>query len=492
MVRAWGWGGGARCHDSVRVGGWLRPRACVRSPHPSASLPPCLHHAPHPPRYYHHSVLRTLERGVVHSVPAPAALPRERLAARLAALLSPSHPSAFFHVVTGPPGSGKTTLVREACARMGGGIGYIDVLPAFEVDFGSDLGRRFNFRFNDHVTLFNMVRAAAWGGCSAGGVQRGWAQRRVCRVCRAGQCVGGGAGPPSPCAHTHPPAHLPRLRPTPTPQHTPTPNPPQHTPTPNPPPPPTHTPTPLAGVQAHLRHPVRGPQGGPPPRLAAPLGRGALRRRQALQEAHGWVGGRAGGCFGPPVLPSPRPLLAHTPDLPTSHSPPTHPPTHPPGRPFVLVVDSADRLAREGEGGARRTLRALCEYAREWAREGVITTVFVASEWETVEKLAGGWSLGGVWGVCGRVGGLVGRWGLSGGGGERLGGRVGGRGGGQSACPRRRCAGVRNASASQRPRAHPHDLPLRACRGPPHPLARGPPLLRGGHHRGRGPGSAGV
>jgi hypothetical protein len=55
-------------------------------------------------------------------------------------------PSSFYHVVTGPPGGGKSTLLRAACRELGRGVGYVDVNPAFEVDFGKDLGHAFNFR----------------------------------------------------------------------------------------------------------------------------------------------------------------------------------------------------------------------------------------------------------------------------------------------------------------------------------------------------------
>lgn len=56
-------------------------------------------------------------------------------------------PTRFYQILTGSPGSGKSTVVREACAAIGGGIGYVDVSPAFEIfDFGRDLGNAFNFR----------------------------------------------------------------------------------------------------------------------------------------------------------------------------------------------------------------------------------------------------------------------------------------------------------------------------------------------------------
>lgn len=82
------------------------------------------------------------------TLPPPTPAPSTFSPHKLNLLQTPTaqEPTRFYHILTGSPGTGKTTLVREACAATGGGVGYVDVSPAFEVDFGSDLGSAFNFR----------------------------------------------------------------------------------------------------------------------------------------------------------------------------------------------------------------------------------------------------------------------------------------------------------------------------------------------------------
>ncbi|PRW33927.1 hypothetical protein C2E21_7422 [Chlorella sorokiniana] len=167
--------------------------------------------------WYRKSVLDTLMHGVLPPAVPPPELERPQLRQRVREMLQPQEASRFYHIVTGPPGGGKSTLLREACREMGSGVGYIEVSPAFDVDWGRDLGNAFNFR----------------------------------------------------CSNL---------------------------------------------------------------------------------------------CWGPSTKTRA-------------------------GRPFVLVIDSADRLSRSEE--SQKVLGAMLEYARDWAQEGSITTVFVAHDWNTVERLTG-------------------------------------------------------------------------------------------------------
>ena len=45
------------------------------------------------------------------------------------------------------------------------------------------------------------------------------------------------------------------------------------------------------------------------------------------------------------------------------------------GRPFVLVIDSADRLARNEE--SEKVLKAMLAYARDWAQASVTSQLLL-------------------------------------------------------------------------------------------------------------------
>ncbi|GAB4823581.1 hypothetical protein N2152v2_010627 [Parachlorella kessleri] len=203
--------------------------------------------------YYQHQVVSTLLKGVTPAVEYPSPIARQPLREKIINILKPKEPTRFYHIITGSAGSGKSTLVKEACVAIGGGVGYVDVGPAFEVDWGQDLGNAFNFRFEEHMTMFNIATQTVLGT----------------KVKDRGE-----------------------------------------------------------------EHPLS-----------------SLRRSaEALHSAAEAYKRKT-------------------------------------GRPFVLVIDSVDRLAKDE--GSRTALEALIEYAREWAQAGIISCVFVTSDWSTVNQLRG-------------------------------------------------------------------------------------------------------
>lgn len=118
---------------------------------------------------YKKAVIKTLEEGVKPPPVPHAFLPRKQLKEGIRGLLHPEHPTRFFSLIYGSPGSGKSTLVRSVCQEMTGGVGYLEVSPATE-DFGKDLGEVFNFKFERHVSLFNLVTQTVLGSKAVEGI----------------------------------------------------------------------------------------------------------------------------------------------------------------------------------------------------------------------------------------------------------------------------------------------------------------------------------
>lgn len=111
--------------------------------------------------FYSRAVLDRLSRGVLPP-PTAAHLPRKAVYEEVYSAMHPEKPNRFFSLILGAPGSGKSTLVRNVCVSMGGGVGYVDVKPTVS-DFGLDLGEAFSFRLERHVNIFNVVSQAILG-----------------------------------------------------------------------------------------------------------------------------------------------------------------------------------------------------------------------------------------------------------------------------------------------------------------------------------------
>jgi hypothetical protein len=89
---------------------------------------------------------------------------RPELHTQIKDILNPKTPTRFFHIITGRRGTGKTTAVLRCCRDLkeGRGMGYINVDPVSR-DFGKDLGETFNFRMEEHLTIFNVISQITLG-----------------------------------------------------------------------------------------------------------------------------------------------------------------------------------------------------------------------------------------------------------------------------------------------------------------------------------------
>lgn len=82
-------------------------------------------------------------------------------------LLTPTKSSKVYHLITGENGTGKTTLVLEACRDIGTGCVYVDV-PDKVSGFGVALGAVIHFEFNEHISFTKALQHKIFGTEMAG------------------------------------------------------------------------------------------------------------------------------------------------------------------------------------------------------------------------------------------------------------------------------------------------------------------------------------
>lgn len=70
--------------------------------------------------------------------------------------------SNVYHLITGENGTGKTTLVKQACCEVGAGCVYVDV-PDNVSAFGAALGAAINFEFNENISFTKALQHRIFG-----------------------------------------------------------------------------------------------------------------------------------------------------------------------------------------------------------------------------------------------------------------------------------------------------------------------------------------
>eukprot|EP00035_Acanthoeca_spectabilis_P017065 m.356412 g.356412 ORF g.356412 m.356412 type:complete len:482 (-) comp16605_c0_seq8:2866-4311(-) len=98
-------------------------------------------------------------RGSPTSPTVPCWIDRRGDFLNLSTLLSPTSDSNVYHLLEGPHGCGKTELLKRACHEAGAGVIYISV-PEDVSKFHNDFATAVNFRFNEHVSLWNRIVSA--------------------------------------------------------------------------------------------------------------------------------------------------------------------------------------------------------------------------------------------------------------------------------------------------------------------------------------------
>lgn len=136
-------------------------------------------------KFYARSVLQKLVVGVIPEIDDQhSVLPRPQTRRDISIAMSPDRQAHFFALIYGPAGTGKSTLVQEACQKLARGVGYLNIAPMSQ-DFGKYLGETFSFRYERHVNIFNVLSQAVLGRKAvevAGGMGKLASLERSCKA----------------------------------------------------------------------------------------------------------------------------------------------------------------------------------------------------------------------------------------------------------------------------------------------------------------------
>lgn len=107
-------------------------------------------------------IRQAFEKG---STPTPTVdefLPRDVLLERLKVILIPKKAAKFYNLITGEHGTGKTTLVLNACREVGVGCVYVSV-PDDTRSFGKALAEAIGFQFDEYISFTEALRRKILG-----------------------------------------------------------------------------------------------------------------------------------------------------------------------------------------------------------------------------------------------------------------------------------------------------------------------------------------
>ena len=106
----------------------------------------------------------TLVRGSCPSIDMEdsAFIHRPSLEADFERMVTPSNKPTKYFVVAGEHGTGKSTMMKAACSKVGGGIIYVDV-PENVLDFGDAFADAIGFKFHASNTFSEYIHRLVYG-----------------------------------------------------------------------------------------------------------------------------------------------------------------------------------------------------------------------------------------------------------------------------------------------------------------------------------------
>ncbi|CAF1266341.1 unnamed protein product [Adineta steineri] len=107
--------------------------------------------------------------------PEDQLLERKELLDTLTSIVTPVPDKlvSSYYIVVGDHGTGKTTLIRQAARKAGGGVIYVDV-PSNVEKFGASFARAIRFNFKEHLRLSTWIESKMFGSPPDEGKEASW------------------------------------------------------------------------------------------------------------------------------------------------------------------------------------------------------------------------------------------------------------------------------------------------------------------------------